>query len=120
MLKEAKELEPKNEVVQCELKEVEGLLQQNRLKYGNLKRAELEGRISEHASFGLTREEIDLLWDAGIMSWDNLVPVRSSALCSTARLSCYLLRTTYLQRDAPMSMSCTLRWRVPPLMIMME
>lgn len=120
VLKEAEELEPANEAVRAELKEVKGLLQQNRLKYGNRKRAELEGRIREYASFGLTREETDLLWHAGIMPWDNLVPVRSVVTCLTARLPCHFLMITYLQRHAPMSTTSTSKWHVLTHTIVVE
>ncbi|KAG9038160.1 hypothetical protein FRB95_002600 [Tulasnella sp. JGI-2019a] len=64
---------PSNEPARAELKYVEGLIRNNREKYGEDRRAELEGRTKENANFGLNREEIELLWECNIMPWDDYV-----------------------------------------------
>lgn len=66
--------------MQAELKYVEGIIRNNREKYGDDRRAELEGRTKENANYGLNREEIELLWECGIMPWDDYVDVSISKL----------------------------------------
>ncbi|KAG8843062.1 hypothetical protein FRB96_004379 [Tulasnella sp. 330] len=73
LLKTAVSIDPSNEPAQAELKYVEGVLRNNNEKYKNDRRAELEGRTKENANYGLNREEIELLWECGVMPWDDYV-----------------------------------------------
>lgn len=67
-------------IVRAEIKDLQRLVEKTRQKYGTNRRVEWEGRNKEHKLFGLTREEVDLLWDADIMPWDDSVIV-SAPVC---------------------------------------
>lgn len=88
----AASIDPSDEPVQAELRYVEGILRNNKAKYGDDRRAELEARTKENASYGLNREEIELLWECGIMPWDDYVDVRvgKRQICLTVvrKLTC--------------------------------
>lgn len=75
VFKKAEEIDPEDADVQAELADVTTTIQAIRTRYGDDRRAELEGRIKEYGMYGLTQPQIDLLWDVGIMPWDNFVPV---------------------------------------------
>lgn len=84
-----------NPEVQKELRDIALALVRIRNKYKKSSRqAEFEGRVKEYGNFGLTQEEIDLLWEADVAPWDNYVSVSASRVRLGWVLRALIIRPT--------------------------
>lgn len=62
-----------NVPAQAEAKVIEALLRDCRRKYGTNRRAEFDGRMAQHDSYGLTQDDAEMCFRAGTMPWDPAV-----------------------------------------------
>lgn len=83
VLSRAAQIDPRNRAIQSELTAVKALLSENHARYHHSddRRSELTARMNRYGSFGLTQDEIELLFLAGVMPWDNWADVSTTIFC---------------------------------------